>query len=274
MLTSDDFGAAFGPNQGDVEILTLNEGEEAPKDEPIVEQGPTPVQMTQEEYAKLLQGQNSTEAMAKGLENLAAKLGGQQPVNAPVVDDFDPAKLEQEMYTPGKAVETIGKVAQRIATQQTAQMAMGMQLQEKRLLKIDPETAETYKMFEKDIEERVKSLPPQYRYAPNVYQQVYQQVMQERQGDVINLKAQEMAKGIAEKAVAEALAAAGIKTAPKGQGAVYSEGGAPSVPRAQPKERLVMTSQDKRDMLESMMDPTDPDQVRAFLNAKSRKGGR
>jgi len=265
MSTSDEVGGAFEEgSEADYEVFT--------SDEPVVEEKEEPdgVQLTKEQYDELLKGKDSVGAMSQSFKDLAESLKPRGPVNvqAPIRDDYDPVKLEEDLWKPGKAAEVITRVAQRVAGQQTGQMAIAAQDMEKRLLKMDPDTSEIFRKYEKEIEEKVEGLPVQYKYQPNVYGQVYRMIVQEKQEEIINFRAGKMAEEIAKKAVEEALSAAGIRT-PKGPSMQVETGGGAA---ARPKQRLVITSADREDMLESMMDPKDPEQVQAYLRWKKGKG--
>lgn len=261
MSTSDEVGEAFeAGTEEDYEVFT--------SDDPVDEKAAVPegVSLTKEQYEELVKGKDSNATLSASFRELAESMKPRGPVNAPVPvkDDYDPVKLEEDLWKPGKAAEVIARVAQRVAGQQTGAMAVAAQDMEKRLLKMDPDTSEVFRRYEKEIEEKVQGLPAQYRYQPNVYGLVYRNIVQEKQEEIINFRAGKMAQEIAEKAVAEALEKAGIK-APKGPSMQVEVGGAAP---ARAKTRLVITSADREDMLESMMDPRDPEQVQSYLRWK------
>jgi hypothetical protein len=268
MLPTDDLGGAFADGEDqdyDVVIGDEIEGE----DVAATAAPPAGVSLSKEDLAAIIGSRGSSE-VSEGFAKLAESLQRQGPANvAPMQDDFDPKALEEELWKPGKAAEVITKLAARVSSQQTSQNAIATQAMEKQLLKLDPETSEVFKKYEKDIEQRVQGLPPQYRFQPNVYSQVYKVIMQEKQGEIIEDRAMKMAQGIAEKAVAEALERAGVKAAPSGA-AMQVETGTISAPRA--KQTLRLTTNDVQNMIESQMDPKDADQVRSYLKWKQQKG--
>lgn len=271
MLPTDDVSGAFETGEEpEYDILTGDEVED--EGEVEVQQPGTSSNVTldKEALAELLASKANNGAMNQGFEKLVEQLSQRGPANvAPPVDDWDPTKIEEELWKPGKAAETIQKVASRIAAQQTGQTAMAAQEMEKRILKLDPDTSEVFKKYEKEIEQRVQSLPPQYRVQPNVYSQVLRVITQEKQGEIIQDRATVMAQEIAQKAVAEALAAAGIQQKKPGV-AMQTEQGGGMPPR--PKTVLRLTQRDVEDMEDSGMDPKDPVSVKSYLNWKKSKG--
>jgi len=271
-LPTDDVSGAFETgDEPEYDILT---GDEAQDEEEVEVQQPGTqggVTLDKEALAELLASKANNGAMNQGFEKLVEQLSQRGPANvAPPVDDWDPTKIEEELWKPGKAAETIQKVASRIAAQQTGQTAMAAQEMEKRILKLDPDTSEIFKKYEKEIEQRVQGLPTQYRVQPNVYSQVLRVITQEKQGEIIQDRATVMAKEIAEKAVAEALSAAGITQKPKMGTAMQTEQGGGMPPR--PKTVLRLTQRDVEDMQDSGMDPKDPVSVKSYLNWKKSKG--
>ena len=268
---SDTEGFEFeAATERDIEVVTLGDGEEAPSAEVVVEEGPKKVEMTAEEYQQLLSKNDATVAMRQGIEALGEKLG--RPVNAPqqaVVDDWDPAKLEEEAWKPGKFTDVVNKITQRAVGQMAGQTAVALQAQSKRILGLDPKTSEYYQQFEGEIEKRVQGLPPNVRYMPDIYERVYRDVVADNQSVLIEQKAAK----IAEKAVEEALKKAGVGQN-KGTGGVYSE----SNPQLRPvtTQKVYLTRADVMDMEGSGMDPRDTDSVRAYLDWKKskNKGGK
>jgi len=271
MLPTDDVAGAFESTADPEYEVLLDDGiteEVVEKQEPA-----SPgVMLDREALAELIAKGQSGASVTQGFEKLAESLAQRGPANMQVAptDDYDPAKLEEELWKPGKATEVIGKVAARIAAQQQGQNAFANQEMEKRLLKLDPETSDIFRKYENEIEKRVQTLPPQYRMQPNVYSQVYRVIMQEKQGEIIQDKASKMAEEIAQRAVAEALAQAGIKSAPKPGVAMQMETEGAAAPRA--KQVLKLTSSDVMRMQESGMDHKDVDQVKAYLRWKQAKG--
>lgn len=271
MLPTDDVSGAFeASDETEYDILT---GDDAAEEEVVIEQPASPagVVLDKDALAELIASKSQAGNMNAGFEKLVEQLSQRGPANvAPVQDDFDPAKIEEDLWKPGKAAETIQKVAARMAAQQTGQTALASQEMEKRLMKLDPDTSEIFKKYEKEIEQRVQSLPPQFRFQPNVYSQVYRAITQEKQSEIIQDKAATMAQAIAEKAVAEALEKAGVGKPRQSGTAMQTEVGSGAPPR--PKTVLRLTSWDVAQMEESGMNHKDPDQVKSYLNWKKSKG--
>lgn len=256
------------PEAQDYEVVTVA-GEEDLVEKPA-EAAPAPegVTLTKEQYEALLKGGGNGDVLANGLNRLAETLAPQQQQQVPV-PEVDVLKLEDEALKPGQFVKTVEQIANKVAAQQTAQYAIANQVQEKKLLELDPKTQEIYKKYEAEIEKKVQALPPQYRFQPGVYTQIYRGVMQEHQEDIINDRAGAMAQKIAEQAVAEALKKAGIKT--PSSSSMYAETGG-STPVVRPKTALRITERDVQNMKESQMNPKDPDQVRSYLEWKKERG--
>jgi len=176
--------------------------------------------------------------------------------------------LEEEAWKPGKFAEVVGKITQRAVGQVAGQTAAAIQAQSKRILELDPNTSGYYKKFEKEIEQTVQGLAPQFRMMPNIYEQVYRDVIAKNQTTLI----QEEAAKIAEKAVKEALEKAGVGQAEQQvkKPTMYTENNPMLRPTAVKKVYLTMS--DKQDMEESGMDPKDKEQVMSYLNWKKAKG--
>lgn len=261
-----EFEAPEGPQ--DYEVVTVG------SEEDLVEKPVLPpddeVKLKKDQYEALLRQTNGTETLANGLSRLAETLTPQPQQAQPFMPEIDPLKLEDEALKPGQFVKTVEQIANKVAAQQTAQFAVANQMQEKKILELDPQSGEIFKKYAKEIEAKVAALPPQYRFQPGVYTQMYRQTVQEHQEDIINERAAAQAQKIAEAAVAKALAEAGIK--PKsGSSPTYAETGG-TAPAVRPKTTLKITQRDVMNMLDSQMDPKDPVQVRSYLDWKRERG--
>lgn len=254
----------------EMEIVTLEPGQEVPKEEPKVEEAkPEGVTLTAEQYQELLAGKDSTAALTAGLGQLAETMRQPaQPVNQPQMPGFDPKEIEELAFKPGGFTEAVQKVATQLLGQAQGPLAAGMVQQNKRLLKVDPQTSELFNTYEQEIEKRVRSLPVQYQMQPDIYEQVYKQVVFEKTDEITNKRAQK----IAQEAVKEALEAAGIKPDGKAAGAsgasqkpaMYQEGSVrPSVPKV--TRKVYVTKDDLEDMRERGMDPDDKDQIDTYV---------
>lgn len=271
MTSNDEVQVQFEDAQEeDLQIVQLD-SDELPVEEKQAE--PEGVMLTKEEHAELLRSRDSTGQLTQGLSKLAEVMQPRpNPYQQPVmpVDDFDPMKLEEDAYKPGKFTETVQKISQRTANQVSAQMAPLIQAQSKRILQLDPQTGPIYKRFEKEIEERVAQAPMHIRIMPNVYEMAYEQITKERSGDLVEERAKAMARDMMKEM--------GIdpetyqkKPAP----AMYSESSPSATARPAPKKTtLTLTKSDAQDMLESGMNPRDVDQVRSYLDDKKRRSGK
>lgn len=269
----DDADFQFEPApEGDVDFEFLAPGQQAPEPEKPKEPA-AGVTLTPEQYAEILKGSNPSEAITKGLGQLVEKIATQAPANGPAqapVDDYDPNKIENDLFVAGKGVPAIEKVVQRVLGSVQGQFAVQMQQQNKRLLKVDPKTGEYFTQFEGEIERRVQTLPPQFRFQPDIYERVYQQVLMEKQPEIIQSETQKQIQA----AVAKALEEAGVKPGAKAPaGGVRNEIGNSVVggsAAAMPKKKVYLTAADREDMADSMMDPNDKSQVKAYLKSKGR----
>lgn len=261
-----------------LEIVELEDGQQVPKEDPpaVVEAPSNKKVLTDEEYSELVRGRDSTAALTDGLGKLAETLKmPSQPANVPQQQQgFDPKELEDEAWKPGGFTSAVQKILQQQLGQQSGPMAAALVQQNKKLLKLDPSTKENFEIYEREIEGRVKALPPQYQMIPDIYEKMYQQVVIEKQDEIVQRKAQK----IAEAAVAKALEDAGITKDESGKPklkdpAMYQESGVRTgTVQPKPKQKLYITQSDVQEMMEMGMDPKDPDQVWAYTkNVKSRR---
>jgi hypothetical protein len=255
------------PEEDEVQYEFLKPGEMVPA-EPKEEA--KPAGLSEERLAELLKAQDPSAAITQGLGQLVEKISSQPAANqAPPVDNWDPEKLEEEFFAKGKTITTVEKVVQRVLGSVQGQVAVQMQQQAKKLLKVDPQTSTYFNKFEGEIEKRVQGLPPQYRFQPDIYEKVYQQMLVERQPEIIQAEAAK----IAEAAVAKALADAGIKQPGAKAGGVQNEVGNSVVgghSAGVAKKKVFLTATDRQNMMESLMDPSDTAQVKAYLRSKGR----
>lgn len=261
------------------EIVQLEEGQQIPEEKAEENEEPAPAKgrvLSDEEYAELLRGKDSTAALTDGLGKLAETLRmPAQPANVPQQQaGFDPKELEDEAWKPGGFTSAVQKILQQQMGQQSGPMAAALVQQNKKLLRLDPSTKENFETYEKEIENRVRSLPAQYQMIPDIYEKVYQQVVIEKQDEIVQRRAQK----IAEAAVAKALEDAGITKDETGKPklknpAMYQESGVRTATvQPKPKQKLYITQADVQDMMEMGMDPKDPDQVWAYTkNIKARR---
>ncbi len=166
--TELEFEAGEDP---EMEIVTLEPGQEPPKEGEKPEEEPKPagVTLTEEQYRELLAGKDSTAALTQGLSQLGEALKpAQQPVNVPQQPGFDPKEIEELAFKPGGFAEAVQKVASQMLGQAQGPLAAGMVQQTRRMLKVDPKTSELFSTYEAEIEKRVQNLPPQYRMMPDI----------------------------------------------------------------------------------------------------------
>lgn len=227
--------------------------------------------LTKEQYEELNKKKDSTEALTAGLQNLAANMRPQ--VQAPKAEapapmpDLDMNELERQAFTAGGFAKAVETVAERKIGQALAPLAHGSLMQQKKLLALDPNTKEYFTKFETEIEAKVQGAPANIRFAPNVYEMAYQQVLFEHQADIINDKAAKIAEEAVKKALAEAGVGAGTE-APR-KVALYQENSTMSAVSpnmaAERAKKLTITTAEAEAMRLKAMDPTDPDQVRSFI---------
>jgi len=263
----------FEPGQGDdLEIVNLEQGQEIPKEEEKEKEDDGSVRLSAEQYAEMMKGKDSTAALTEGLRGLAEGLQRpQQPINVmPQMPQFNPDEIEELAFKPKGFTEAVGRVVNQIMGQTQGPLAMGITQQNKKLLKLDPNTSENFNLYEKEIEARVQGLPPQLRFQPDIYERAYRDVVYEKQEEITNRKAEKIAK----EAVKKALEAAGISVDESGEvqqkkksgPAVFQEGQTRPIAGAsvRQKQKIYITQEDKRDMYERGMDPDDKDQCVSY----------
>jgi len=262
----------FEPTEDDLDFQILEDGQEPPA-EPAAED---PLKgkkvLTDEEYQELLKGNDGTATLSQGLGQLVEKLSAppvQQPLNQPQGPQGPTEEeLEKMLFQPGQSAAAIRQILlKEMAPLQGANIQQ-QQMMNKKLLKLDPKTSTLYGKYEGEIERRVQSLPPQVRYRADIYEAVYKEVIVDKQEEII----QERAAEIAKKAVEDALAEAGLggdKNKTLKPPALRQEGGVSTPPK--PKKTLYLTAADAADMRERMMDPHDPDQRKAYYE-RYKKG--
>jgi hypothetical protein len=164
-------------------------------------------------------------------------------------------------------VPTIEKIMERKLAGMQGQLLQNMIVQNKQMLQLNPKTAELYKVYEPEIEKRVAMLPPQIRLQPNIYEQVYRQVVMDNQETIIEQRVQAKLAESTQDAVAKQ--AAELK---KLREPMYNEQGGGAVKPLVPK--VYLTSRDVQVMQESMLDPRDKEHVRVYLTRKKELGGK
>jgi hypothetical protein len=268
MSDSNDTIVFEEPVDNGYEVEVLAPGESAPV-APTLEEAAAAlkgnkIELTPEEYQALMAKGDSSAQLGNSLKEMVAKLSGQPAANTPqaVPDTYNPETLETQMFEAGKSVKTVESIAQRVMAQGQSAMAQTIIQQNKKILQLDPKTSELFKQFEGEVEKKIAALPMQYRMMPDIYEKAFQQVMIENQNAVIEMQV---------KKRVETLMAAGKKAetpAPKA-GPLRNEQGTilPPTVKAGPT-KLYLTVSGKQEMMEKFMDPTDPNQVRAYLDGK------
>ena len=262
------------PVRDDMEFVTLDTGQEEPAAEAPADDKVT---MTREEFSALKAGQDSTTTLSQSFGKLAERLG--QPrapevanVAAPVQSTDE--ELENEIFTPGKTMATIRKILAAEGAPSQGQSIQALMQTNRKLLELDPATKDLYGKYKAEVEAKVQSIPPQYRFQPDIYEKAYHEVLKERQSEIVESRAQELA----DKAVAAALAKYGITAGSKlpGKPALQQEAGPGGAARPTPSKTTVyMTQDDVRDMRDRGLDPDDVDQKRYYWeNVKKGKGGK
>lgn len=275
MSISEDPNIEIGEaSEEDMDFVTLGEGEEAPQEEaaPVEEK----ITMTRAEYQQMLQGKANEPSVAQGLSQLAKQLEDrpqqQQMSNVPYVAPPSDEELERDLFVPGKTIETLKRIMGReIAPIQGNATVAQMQMN-KKLMKLDPTTKELFGKYEAEIEKKVQALPPQFRFQSDIYERAYREVINERQEEIIN----DRAASIAEKAVQEALAKAGIgvgtRTIQKTP-SLQQEGSPGGAVKPKAKQTVFITQTDVREMIERGLDPNDADQKKIYWE-RYKKGSK
>lgn len=259
-----------GGGEPDLEFVELGEGQEAPQE--VVEPkpaAPVGVQLTAEQLQELIGKAGGGSAAMQGLEKIVERVGQAQPVQqyTPPPPVLSGEEFEKELFKPGNTAETLKKfIAEQLAPVQ-AQQTQALVQQNKELLKLRPETGAYFKKYEAEIEQLVRGAPAHVRMQPNVYEQAYQAVMANKQGEIIA----DQAKKMAEEMVAKALADAGIT--PKKGPAVQMEGAPGGAVKPKAVQKVYITGADKRDMVERGLDPNDKEQLKFYWEkyVKGRK---
>ncbi len=257
------------PGADDFEVSVLRDGEVPPEPEKPV-QDVTKVTMTTEEYQALQAKIDSNAALTQGLAKFTDKLGQPQAAAPNVMqgpDPYDPMALEADLFATGKTVPTIEKIMERKLAGMQGQLLQNMIVQNRQMLQLNPKTAELYKVYEPEIEKRIAMLPPQIRIQPNIYEQVYRQVVMDNQETIIEQRVQAKLAESTQEAVAKQ--AAEFK---KLREPMYNEQGGGAVKPLVPK--VYLTSRDVQVMQESMLDPRDKEHVRVYLARKKELGGK
>ena len=264
-------------SEDDLEFVTLPEGQTEPPPAAEEEEGPKKVTLDEEAYKALLAKQDGTAALTAGLGQLAETLRtpapSPQPVNVPQPPAMSDEELEKAIFLPGQTVPQLRKLIQEQLMPVQAGTIQQQMETNKKLLALNPETSTYFKKYQREIEEKVASLPPQYRMRPDIYELAYKEVLVAKTEEIANDKAQALVK----EAVAKALAEAGIgdgHTKAKPPVALQMESGTGAVKSGVPKKKTVyFTSADVQAMKDKFMDPNDPDQRKAYYE-RYKKGGK
>lgn len=264
-------------SEDDLEFVTLPEGQTEPAPTTEEEEGPKKVTLDEEAYKALLAKQDGTAALTAGLGQLAETLRtpapSPQPMNVPGPPAMTDEELEKALFLPGQTVPQLRKLIQEQLMPLQAGTIQQQIETNKKLLGLNPETSTYFKKYQKEIEEKVASLPPQFRMRPDIYELAYKEVLVAKTDEIANERAQAMVND----AVAKALAEAGIgdgKVKAKPPVALQMESGSGSVKSGVPKKKTVyFTAADVKDMRDRFMDPDDPDQRMAYYE-KFKKGGK
>lgn len=265
---------------GEMEFVTLPEGQEAPgAGAGGAEEGEEKVALSKAEYDALLAKTDSTSQLSQSFGKLAERLGNQGPqIQQPANMGYQPPpsdeELEKEMFIPGKTIATLRKILQAEQAPIQGQNMLAQVNTNRRLLELDSGTKELYGKYKADIEKRVRSLPPQYQYQPDIYERVYKEVILEKQNEIV----EDRATAIAQKAVEAALAQYGIVPGQKpgtSRPALQQEGGPGGAVKPKAKQVAYLTQADVRDMQDKGLDPNDTDQKKYYYERfKAPKGGR
>jgi hypothetical protein len=237
----------------EAEIITLAPGENPPEESNDEDEGK--VVLSKEEYEALRSGTDSTGLLAEGLKELKDALGGQQAQVAnesqqqPGESDEEFEKrLEQDLFAEGKSGKAIREAIQRYGGGQVSQLMGMLSQQNKKLLQLDEETGPIFKRYRSEIEDVVKSLPPEQQGHPQVWEYAVTQVKNAHRDEL----EQESVEQMVEKRVAEKLKELGVeeggqRPAASGPYAGGGGGGRGSANvGAKSKKRVYVTEADKR----------------------------
>lgn len=273
------------PEDGELEVVPLEEGAEPPKPEDDKKKegaDDQSIRLTPEEYQALLARGEQTGALTTGLKELVGTLG--RPVNTPAPEAQGPAEpsdeeFESELFTPGKGKSTVEKIAERTVAKIVGTTAAAMVAQNRRLLMLDPDTKENFATYKDEIDQRYNALPANLKVVPDIYDRIYKQVVFEKSGEITAKKAEVIAKEAVKKALEEVGFEVGAdgkpvqkKAATPAPRLAQETGGRPSV--SGEKKKLFITRDDVEDMRSRMMDPSDPEQVQAYLKNIKKTGGK
>lgn len=266
-----EVGVEVGGQEPELEFVALEDGQEPPREEVKEEPkaGALGVQLTPEQLEALVSKAGGGQVALEGLERLAQSVRTpvqqvQAQVQAPLVGEA----FEKELFTPGNTEAALKRFLQEQLAPVQAQQNQVLIAQNRELLRLRPDTAPYFKKYEREIETMVQNAPAHVRSQPNVYELAYQAMMQNKQNEIVEDRAREMA----EKLVAEALEKAGVKGAPKGPALqMEAQGGAVGKPKT--KQTVYITKADVKDMVERGLNPNDPEQTKFYWEkyVKGRK---
>lgn len=189
----DDDGGMQMPNEKDVEfVVDSGEVEEKPVEEQVVVE---PKGVSSEEFEALRKRADSTDMLAQSVQQMASSM--RQPAANAVQqgsresDEEFARRIEEEAYKPGNFARSVQEAAQRIVQPLQQQFSSALLDTKKDLLRVDPNLGDKYKRFEKEVEERVQSIPRQY-WHPDIHRQVLKDVIAEKSGVLAQEEAQKL----------------------------------------------------------------------------------
>jgi hypothetical protein len=182
--------------------------------------------------------------------------------------------LVDDFFKPGGAKKIVDSLVQQGVSAQTSQIIMTAQQQDRRVLKVDPETKDIFNRYEREIQAEIDTLPPDHpaRMRADLYTLAYQTVFNKHQNEIIAERAKPSEDQI-EEAVQARLKEMGVAVPVRKGPAVRSEASVGARPST-PSKKLYITSEDIRVIKERCLDPKDPDVVKDYLAEKAAKGGR
>ena len=180
---------------------------------PEEEAKPEVVTLTPEEFAALKASGDSAKAVRESIDSLSAKLGSvapaaAAPLNAPqeTPEEFY-QKHADDLFDKEKGAAVLRKYTKMIGEQEfggvITNLATSLQSTKKELLEAKDANYRKYKV---EVETLVNQQPPNVRANPDIYEQAWNAVRQKHSAEI----EAESVKAQVDKAVAEALKAAGI----------------------------------------------------------------
>lgn len=176
------------------------------------------VTLTPEEFAALKASGDSAKAVRESIDSLSAKLGGAPPaaaapMNAPqeTPEEFY-QKHADDLFDKDKGAAVLRKYTKMVGEQEfggiITNLSTSLQATKKELLEAKDAN---YRKYKTEVEALIAQQPPNVRANPDIYEQAWNVVRQKHAPEI----EAESVKAQVDKAVADALKAAGIDPSKK-----------------------------------------------------------